>query len=323
MPLIQTVLGPIEASQLGRTYMHEHVFVLTPEVQQAYPGEWDEEARVADAVAKLTALADQGVRTIVDPTVLGLGRDLGRIRRINELVPQLNIVAATGCYTYKDVPFYFRFRGPGASPILGIDVPDPLVEFFVRDIEEGSDGVRVGMLKCAIDAPGLTAGVERVMRAVARAHRATGVPITVHTHPGRRTALDVQRVLVEEEGLDPGRVVLGHSGDTTDLHHLTALAEVGFVLGMDRFGVNSMSLHQRADVVVELCRRGYADSMVLSHDAACHVDWLDPRLGELMPDWNYLHLGEAVLPYLRAQGVTDDQITTMLVEVPRRVLAGT
>ena len=83
--------------------MHEHVFVLTPDVQQNYPEEWgDEEARVADAVAKLSDLAASGVRTIVDPTVIGLGRYIPRIQRVAEQVPELNIVAATGCYIYDE-----------------------------------------------------------------------------------------------------------------------------------------------------------------------------------------------------------------------------
>jgi phosphotriesterase-related protein len=101
----------------------------------------------------------------------------------------------------------------------------------------------------------MTAGVERVMRAVARAHRATGVPITVHTHPGSRQGLAAHEVLADE-GVDPRRVVLGHSGDTTDADHLTELAEAGFVLGMDRFGINlGTTFDARADIVVEMCRR--------------------------------------------------------------------
>src|SRR5258708_31300133 len=104
MPEVQTVRGPVDTSALGRTYMHEHVFVLTPDVQQNYPDEWgDEDTRVADAVANLKALAAQDVRTIVDPTVIGLGRYIPRIQRVAEQVPELHIIAATGCYTYNEV----------------------------------------------------------------------------------------------------------------------------------------------------------------------------------------------------------------------------
>ena len=178
------------------------------------------------------------------------------------------------------------------------------------------------MLKCAVDEDGLTPGVERIMRAVAKAHLATGCPVTVHTHPGTQRGLDVQRVMAEE-GVDPGAVVLGHSGDSTDVDHLGALAEAGFWLGMDRFGINlETTFEARADTVVELCRRGYAGRMVLSHDAACYMDWVDPEAMPFLPQWHYLHIEQDVLPYLRDHGVTEEQITRMLVDNPWRIFEG-
>ena len=325
MPQVQTVTGPVDTAELGQVLMHEHVFVLSPDIQQNYPEEWgDEEQRVADAVEKLTALAATGVRTIVDPTVVGLGRYIPRIQRVAEQV-DLNIVVATGCYTYEDVPFFFHHRGPALNAALGTEVPDPMVDMFERDITEGiaGTGVRAAFLKCAIDAPGLTPGVERIMRAVARTHGRTGVPITVHTHPESRQGLAVQKVF-GEEGVDPRRVVLGHSGDTTDVDHLCELADAGFFLGMDRFGINlETTFEARADTVVEMCRRGYAESMVLSQDASCYIDWVDPGVMALLSQWRYTHIHEDVLPYLREHGVTDGQIETMLVANPRRYFENT
>jgi phosphotriesterase-related protein len=322
MSLVNTVRGAVDTAELGRTYMHEHIFVLTADVQLNHPGEWgDEDERIADAVARLRALAEQGVDTIVDPTVIGLGRYIPRIQRIAEQVPELNIVVATGLYTYDSVPFYFLHRGPALSAMLGTDVPDPMVDMFVADLTDGiaGTGVKAGMLKCAIDHEGLTPGVERVMRAVARAHQRTGAPITVHTHPGSRAGTLVKKVMCDEEGVEPSRIVLGHSGDTTDCDHLAELADAGFVLGMDRFGLyQDTTFEARADTVVEMCRRGYADRMVLSQDAACYIDWIDPNVMPFLPQWHYLHLGEEVLPYLREKGVTDEQVTTMLLDVPRR-----
>jgi phosphotriesterase-related protein len=313
---VPTVLGPVPVDRLGTTLMHEHVFVLTLDSQANWPGEWDEEARVAEAIAKLRELRAAGVTTIVDPTVDGLGRNVARIARINAEVPDLNIIVATGVYTYTDVPHYFTFRGPVVSP----DLPEPMVDLFVRDIEHGiqGTGVRAGLLKCAIDTPGLTAGVERVMRAVAAAHRATGVPVMVHTHPGTRTGLDVARVL-GEEGVSPADVQLAHCGDSTDADHLAELADLGFLLGMDRFGVDTTSpFEDRVDVVAQLCGRGYAGSMVLSQDASCYIDWVQPELMPLLPNWNYLHVLRDVVPALRARGVTDSDLDTMLVANPRR-----
>lgn len=318
MAQLQTVRGPVDTADLGSTLVHEHVFVLTADVQRNWPDEWgDENTRVDEAVAKLTELAGTGVRTIVDPTVVGLGRDIPRIARIAERVP-LNIVVATGIYTYGDVPFFFHSRGKGLHP----DLPEPMVELFVRDLTEGiaGTGVRAAFLKCAVDEHGLTAGVERVLRAVAQAHQQTAAPVMVHTHAATRRALDVQRVLTEE-GVAPRAVMLAHCGDSDDADHLSELAEAGFFLGMDRFGLETVAtMEQRVEIVAELCRRGYAERMGLSHDTACYIDWADPAAREWLPRWNYLHIHADVLPALRRRGVGDEQIHAMLVTAPRRWL---
>jgi phosphotriesterase-related protein len=129
----------------------------------------------------------------------------------------------------------------------------------------------------------------------------------------------VKKLLCDEEGVDASRVVLGHSGDSSDVDHLSALADEGFILGMDRFGLNvGTTFEARADTVVEMCRRGYADRMVLAHDTACYNDMIDPNVVALMTQWNYLHIHDEVLPYLRQGGVSEDQIETMLVTTPRR-----
>jgi len=129
---------------------------------------------------------------------------------------------------------------------------------------------------------------------------------------------------VAEEEVDPRAVVLGHSGDTADADYLAQLADAGFVLGMDRFGINfAISFEQRVGTVVEMCRRGYASNMVLSHDASCYIDWLDSAiLSTFLPSWHYRHIHDDVLPALRQAGVTEEQITTMLVDTPRRYFEG-
>lgn len=320
MVMVPTVRGEVDSTALGTTLMHEHIFVLTTDVQQNYPDEWDEEARVADAVARLTELKRLGVDTIVDPTVVGLGRFIPRIQRINERV-DLNIVVATGVYTYESVPNFFRFRGPGLNPSW----PEPMVDLFLRDLTEGiaGTGVRAGLLKCAIDHEGMTPGVERVLRAVGAAHRQTGAPIMVHTHPGTKRGLEVS-ALLRGMGVSPDRVQLAHSGDSADVDHLSELAEAGFLLGMDRFGLETtLSTPDRIATVVELVRRGFAERMILSHDAACYMDWVDPALtAAALPHWNYRLIHETVLPALAEQGVTPGQITTMMVDNPRRFFEG-
>ncbi len=320
---IETARGPLAADHLGVTLMHEHVFTLNTELQQNYPLGWDEDERMGDAVTKLTALKQRGVDTIVDPTVIGLGRYIPRIERLAKLV-ELNIVVATGLYTYNDVPFWFHYRGPGT--LLDDGSIDPMATLFIGDIVDGvlDTSVKAAILKCATDEAGLTPGVERVLRAVARAHRDTGAPITTHTHAGTERGLDQQRVFTEE-GVDLSHVVIGHSGDSTDLDYLKKLMDAGSTIGMDRFGVDVLlPFEDRVATVAALCQAGYADRMVLAHDAACFIDWFDEPVRQAMaPNWHYTHIHDDVLPALGERGVTDDQIRQMLVDTPRRILTPT
>jgi phosphotriesterase-related protein len=318
VPQLNTVRGPIDTSDLGVTLMHEHVFVLSLEINANHPEVWGDEAkRQADAIARLNELKSRGVDSIVDLTVIGHGRYIPRIARI-AAATDINIVVATGVYTYNDVPMYFHFRGPGTT----LSGPEPMVDMFVGDIENGiaGTGIRAAILKCATDEPGVTPGVERVLRAVAQAHRQTGVPITTHTHAATRRGLEQQRIFAEE-GVDLTRVVIGHSGDTTDIDYLEELIANGSYIGMDRFGLDVfLTFDDRVDTVARMCGRGHADKMVLSHDASCFIDWLpEEAVPVVLPNWHYLHIHDDVIPALKGRGVTDEQLTTMLVDNPRAI----
>ncbi|WP_456599234.1 phosphotriesterase family protein [Blastococcus sp. SYSU DS0616] len=323
MPTVETVRGPIDTAELGATLMHEHVFVLSTEHVQNYgTGDWwDEDERVADAVDQLNELKALGIDTIVDPTVWGLGRYIPRVQRVAEQT-DINIVVATGLYTYDEIPHQYEHRGPG----LLLDLPrDPMVDDFTGDIRDGiaGTGVKAAFLKCVIEAKGLTSGVERTVRAVAATHRETGAPITVHTssHTGAgRLAVQV----FGEEGVDLTKVVIGHAGDSNDLDYLSELAEAGCLLGMDRFGLDIYNpTSSRVDTIVALAERGYADRMVLAHDASCYIDYFPGAEGQaakqqIAPNWNYTHISRDVLPMLRERGTTEEQLRQMLVDTPRR-----
>jgi phosphotriesterase-related protein len=318
MTLVNTVRGPIDPAQLGVTLMHEHVFVLSTEIMHNFPEPWgDEEKRVTDAITRLNQLKARGVDSIVDLTVIGLGRYIPRIQRV-AAETQINIVAATGVYTYNDVPMYFHFQGPGTE----LGGTEMMVDMFVKDIEEGiaDTGVKAAILKCATDRPGVTPGVERVLRAVAQAHLRTGVPISTHTHAATESGLDQQKVF-QEEGVDLTRVVIGHSGDTTDIAYLEKLIVNGSYIGMDRFGIDVLlPFEDRVNTVAKMCELGHADRMVLSQDAACFNDWLpEAALPTVLPNWHYMHIHNDVIPALKQRGVTDRQIETMLVDNPRKI----
>jgi len=321
MATVETVRGPVQVDDLGPTLMHEHVFALSTEHVQNYGDGlwWDEEVRVADAVSKLRALRHKGIKTIVDPTVWGLGRYIPRIQRIAEQV-DLNIVVAAGLYVYEELPQQYAYRGPG----LLFDVPEPMITDFTRDIVDGigTSGVKAALLKCCVEAAGLTPGIDRIARAVARTHLQTGAPITVHISSlaqSGRLAVDLFR----SEGVDLAKVVIAHAGDSNDLDYLMELADTGAMRGMDRFGLDLFNpTPDRIRTITALAGRGYADRMVLAHDANCFIDYFggdqDAARAAIMPNWHYTHISDDVLPALRESGVTEAQIEQMLVDNPRR-----
>ena len=321
MVQVNTVRGPVETSTLGVTLMHEHIFLLSPEINQNYPESWgDEDGRVLAAIRRLRELKLQGVDSIVDLTVLGSGRYIPRIQKIAAQV-DLNILVASGLYTFNDVPLYLQRRKPGSMAHSS----ELLLEMLLNDIQDGiaGTGVKAAMLKCATDQQGITPGVELVLRTVAKAHRATGTPISTHTYAKGRNGLEQQRIF-EEEGVDLTRVIIGHCGDTMDFEYLEMLLAKGSYIGMDRFGIDTiLPFKSRVDAVAHLCRKGFSGKLVLSQDAACYNDsFPDEFLSTRVPNWNYFHILKDVVPALKERGITEDQIHTMLVKNPRKIFEG-
>jgi len=314
---IETARGPITPGALGRVLIHEHVFLMDMEYTFNYRPDFFEDKTVTNAVARLDELKASGIDTIVDLTVLGLGRHMPTLAKAAALT-ELNIIVSTGAYTFDAAPAPFQFYGPGL--LKHVD-KEPMVADFVRDIVEGiaGTGIKAGMLKCAIDAPGLTPGVERVMRAVARANRETGTPVTVHTAPLQETGLIVQRVLTEE-GVNLEHVVIGHCGDTSDVDYLMRIADRGSILGMDRFGVEfAITMEQRVQAIAAMVERGYAGQLALSHDCCAWSDFF-PDVADYhaaMPNHNYLHIHNDVIPALLEAGVSQADLDRMFIDNPR------
>jgi phosphotriesterase-related protein len=293
--------------------MHEHLFVLQPEALQNYGhvwGEsyWDEDVRVDDAIAKLRAVREAGIRTIVDPTAPGLGRNIRRVQRINAEV-DLNIVVASGVYAFLELPNFLHYRPP-----------EGIAELFVREIREGIDdtGVRAAFLKCAVEEHGVVGDIPAVLDAVALAAVETGVPVMVHTNARAATGTLALAELTRR-GVDPTRVVVAHAGDSNDLQYLRAIGDTGAALGLDRFNIPHFNPDEdRIRTLLALLEEGYGDRIHLSHDAACFMDFMvgDPAFAGEQPD--YLHLSRVILPQLREAGVTEEQIDELMVANPRR-----
>ena len=316
MATVETVNGPVDLEELGVTLIHEHFRTTDEAMRFQFPHLYDEDAEWEAAIADASAIKGHGVRTVVEPSAMFLHRDARFSKRVAD-ESGLNVVLATGIYTYEHLP----------QPLINRD-EDQLAEIFVHDIEQGiqGTGIKAAFVKCAADEPGVTPNIEKVHRAAARASKQTGRPIMAHSHPKSETGLRQMEILTEE-GVDPAKVQVAHTGDTDDLGYIERLLDTGCWIGMDRYGLDVfLPTEQRQATVLALLERGHADRMFLSQDWCSTIDWFTPEMEEqlkpqMAPNWSMTFLFEQVIPELKERGMTDEQLDRMMVENPRRWLA--
>jgi phosphotriesterase-related protein len=327
MAHVQTVTGPIEAEALGRTLVHEHLLVAMPG-EQYEPSFAATRADVREiAVDRLARLRAQGFATFVDPCPLELGRDPELAAEVSQRTG-MQIVCTTGFYTEPlGIPVYWRAREP-----------EEIAELYVRELTDGivnSGGIRPGAIKAATSS--VTDAERRMLAGAAVAQRETGVAIITHTDDSQHG--DVQQDVFEAGGADLARVLIGHQDQAEAVSQLHALADRGSFVGIDRVGFEIVaSDDHRADLVAAMVRDGSAANLCLSQDRGC---WTSPKLLTWAPPakrearekrwerirWEasglpHTYLADEFLPRLRERGVTDTEIDQILVDNPRRLLAG-
>jgi phosphotriesterase-related protein len=319
MATVETVQGPIEAAELGVTLAHEHLRFRDESAVEQWPQRYDDVADRATSVAAVADAKAHGVQTIFDATVMYGGRDMSWMAGIAQETG-VNVVASTGIYTYDNLPQYFLNRDA-----------DQIAEHFVADLTTGAQGtaIKAAFLKCAADEPGVTANVEKIHRAVARASVQTGAPIMAHSRPASNTG-PRQVEIFEEEGVDLSRVVIAHCGDSDDLDYIEGLLAKGVYVGLDRYGLNIfLPTAQRNATTAELLRRGHAERLHISQDYCATIDYFPAEVAEAMlssegfDHWSMTMIFDQVFPVLREQGVLDDAVEhTLMVDNPRRWLTG-
>jgi predicted metal-dependent phosphotriesterase family hydrolase len=304
---VKTVLGPIDPSELGVTLPHEHTQIALWHIRDR----WDywELTRDAGLIAdELGRFAAAGGRSLVDLTLPGVGRDPAWL---------VEVARATGLNVVMGAGWYREAYYPPEALIDRRSVED-LADELIREATDGVDGVRPGIIgEIGTDKPWVSAQEERVFRAAARAARATGLAVTTHA-----VMSDVGRAqlrILEEEGIDPARVVIGHADSYPVLAHHLAIVETGASVEMDFLGMSFTATEQHGEdrtvaLICELLARGHAERVLLSQDV-CHNSQLVRYGGN-----GYAYLANVFLPRLRAAGVSDAEIEQLTVANPRRIL---
>jgi phosphotriesterase-related protein len=286
-------------------------------VAEQWPERYDAQAELDAALEAVRAAASRGVQTIVDPTAMFGGRDVRFMKRIADET-NVRVVPCTGIYSYGYLPHYFENRDE-----------DAMAEHFIADIERGIQGteIKAAFLKCAADAAGVTANVEKIHRAVARASVQTGTPIMAHSMPAVATG-PRQVEIFEQEGVDLARVQIAHCGDTDDLGYIESLLERGVYVGLDRYGLEMfLPIDKRIATAAELLRRGHGNRLLISQDFCATIDWFPAQAAETFQssgairNWSMTLVFDEVVPALREQGVLDDEVfETLFVSNPARWL---
>ena len=341
MPLITgkalTVSGPIEPDQLGFTLMHEHLYLdlrknhwPVPESTATQLDQWFAPLQLSnlhlarrvlpivdnyilssesDAIAELSDFAKLGGRTLVDVTSRGLRRDVPAIVRAAEAAG-INIVLGSGWYQKLFHPEDMDDR-----------TVESLTDEIIRDIADGipGTGVRSGIIgEIGVNGDPITPNEDKNIRAAARASVATGAAISFHSPPRKdekRAVLDI----VEEEGADLTRVILGHSDHMADdLPYMISLLDRGVCVQFDTLGVVRTTEtgrdHIVANAIPRLIEAGHADRILLSQDV-CWKMHLKKYGGA-----GYTYIQQTFLPYLESLGVSDSDLHRVMVENPKRLL---
>jgi phosphotriesterase-related protein len=329
MATVQTVLGPVDAGELGPTLVHEHVVVSYPGDEIDPTGTWDRGACVETAVQRMQELREFGVRTFVDVTVIESRRDVTILPEIAER-SGMQIVCATGFYIeHIGIPYYWRVR-----------TQEEITELFLHEIHTGigSTGVRPGVIKIAIGDPP-TDQERKVIAAAAVAARESGLSVISHCENAK--GWDVQLDILENHGVDLGRCLIGHQDQAESADQLNAIIERGAFAGVDRIGFEVLaSENARIALITGVLEAGHADRLCLSMDHACYPS--SPRFPYFVPEgiresfeqtmrsavedqmWRrpYTYLFTDFIPKLEAAGVERSAIDSILTDNPRGLFGG-
>jgi phosphotriesterase-related protein len=323
---VQTVTGPIDLDQLGRTFMHEHLFIAFPGAEFDPTAKFDRTGFVAEAVQRLKQLrTEHGVRTFVDPCPIELGRDAALMREIAEK-SEMNVVCTTGFY-FEDMglPVYWRAR-----------TVEEIAELYIGEITRGigTTGIRAGAIKVATGAPAITALEHKFLEAACIAQKATGVPIITHTQDGQ--AGPEQQQAFAKGGVAAHRCLIGHCCGNADPAYHQRVVDGGSYIGFDRIGLLRFQPDEiRADNLVRLVEGGHQAQVIMSQDR--HCGWLGKFARQIGPEeqaridalteqgkWPppYTYLFTDFVPMLKSRGLSDRQIDSVLEDNPRRFFAG-
>ena len=322
---LQTVLGPIQADQMGRCLAHQHVLFGYPGWEGAVltPFCWEEALKQAVTVLS-NAREKCSLQTVIDATPADCGRNIAFLKEVSEQT-QINIVASSGYYYEGEgAPAYFKFRMTYGN------AADEIYQMMYREVAEGvgETGVRTGVIKVATSAGQITAYEDLFLRAAAAVSAETGVRIITLTQAGTMGHEQARRLI--SYGAKPEHIMIGHLDNCTDIDELLMIFEEGVYGGFDRLGIQgftgALPESRRLAEIVGLAASGYADKIILSHDSVIKMlgdPWVySEQDAKDLARWNWTHVFEDILPQLQKMGLSEDAAEAMVTINPQSFFCG-
>lgn len=309
---VNTVTGAIAPEQMGFVLMHEHLYLGNWNYRMADPEWFNREEGLKMITGVLADAKKAGVQTMVDVTTCNMGRDMDLLKEAAERTG-LQIVAATGVYVDE-------------SGCFAQISEDHVLKMLLREVYEGvgREKIKCGVIKCGTGKYGFTDNNVKLLRACGRAQKETGLPVITHCRPQNTRQGLFQQDILEAQGADLSKVVIGHFRNGDPIDYAENVIRRGSYIAVDQMNFNNHQLAYNLELIPELIRRGYADRLILSHDAViCYnhtrwSDWDPHQYRNYAPD-SLSHMIRVVIPSLKERGVTEEEIHQIFIENPQKI----
>lgn len=305
---IMTAMGAIDPDEMGFVLTHEHILVDFIGAAEVSKDRYDEDKAFEVILPYLQQAKELGCETFVECTPSYIGKDAALVKRLSE---------ATGIHMLTNTGYYGAANDKYVPAHAYEETADELSARWVKEWEDGIEGtgVKPGFIKIGVDKESLSDIDEKLVRAAARTHLKTGLTIMAHTGYGIPAHEEI--AVLKEEGVAAGAWIWTHAQNEKDNEQHKKAAEAGAWIAFDGVNANEKRLVRDVKHLKAMKEYGLLGQVLLSHDAGWYRPG-EPNGGKFRP---FVDLFETVLPTLKDNGFTQDDIDLMTLENPKRAFA--
>lgn len=303
---IMTVKGPIPASQMGRTLIHEHLLVDFIGADKITSSRWDHAAVLQKVMPYVAALPALNMSTLVSCTPAYLGRDPELLLEISEQTG-IQILTNTGYYGAVDNAYLPAHAfSSSAETLAGIWTDE-----WKNGIEQ--TGIKPGFIKIGVNSDSLSQLHQKLILAAGLTHKQTGLTIASHTGPFLPAKQQV--ALLKANGVHPSAFIWVHAQNERDKENYSLLAAEGAWISLD--GIQPSNLQDYLEKLSYLKKQGWLEQVLISHDAG----WYRPGEEDGGDFRDFSTISTQFIPLLLNNGFTKEEIDQLLVKNPANAFA--